>query len=52
MATHVSEDYLRASDTDDNDLIRASPLLAYLNPGRYAVVGESNSFPFPANFMR
>ena len=52
VAAHVSEEYLRASDTDDNDLIHASPLLAYLSPGRYARVGESNSFPFPANFMR
>ena len=52
VATHVSEDYLRASDRDDNDLIQESPLLAYLIPGRYARVGESNSLPFPADFLR
>jgi len=52
VAAHVDEDYLRASDRDDNDLIHASPLLAYLNPGRYARVAESNSFPFPKDFMR
>ena len=52
VAAHVREDYLRASDRDDNDLIHESPLLAYLSPGRYARVGESNSFPFPADFMR
>ena len=52
VATHASEDYLRASDRDDNDLIQESPLLAYLSPGRHARVRESNSFPFPANFMR
>ena len=40
------------SDGDDNDLIHESPLLAYLSPGRYARVENSNSFPFPANFMR
>jgi flavin reductase (DIM6/NTAB) family NADH-FMN oxidoreductase RutF len=52
VAAHVSEDYLRASDRDDNDLIHEFPLLAYLSPGRYARVRDSNSFPFPANFMR
>ena len=52
VAAHVSEDYLRTSDRDDNDLIHDSQLIAYLSPGRYACVRDSNSFPFPANFMR
>jgi len=52
VAAHVDEGYLRASDRDDNDLIHVSPLLAYLSPGRYARVAESNSFPFPADFMQ
>ena len=52
VAAHTRENYLRASDRDDQDLIYSSPLLAYLNPGRYASVGESYSFPFPAGFMR
>jgi hypothetical protein len=52
VAAHVSKDYLRVSDRDENDLIHESHLLAYLSPGRYARVRDSNSFPFPANFMR
>jgi hypothetical protein len=52
LAAHVREDYLRASERDDQDLIHGSPLVAYLSPGRYAPVGESYSFPFPAGFMR
>jgi flavin reductase (DIM6/NTAB) family NADH-FMN oxidoreductase RutF len=52
VAAHVSEDYLRASDRDDNDLIHDSQLLAYLSPGRYSRVSDSNSFPFAADFMR
>ena len=52
VVAHVREDYLRSLDRDDNDLIHDSPLLAYLSPGRYAHVENSNSFPFPANFMR
>jgi flavin reductase (DIM6/NTAB) family NADH-FMN oxidoreductase RutF len=52
VAAHVSKDYLRVSDRDENDLVHESHLLAYLSPGRYARVRDSNSFPFPANFMR
>jgi flavin reductase (DIM6/NTAB) family NADH-FMN oxidoreductase RutF len=52
VAAHVSEDYLRATERDEQDLIHSSPLLAYLSPGRYASVDKSFSFPFPAGFMR
>jgi flavin reductase (DIM6/NTAB) family NADH-FMN oxidoreductase RutF len=52
VAAHVREDYLRASERDDHDLIHGSPLLAYLSPGRFAQVGDSFSFPFPVGFMR
>jgi flavin reductase (DIM6/NTAB) family NADH-FMN oxidoreductase RutF len=52
LTAHAHEDYLRASERDDHDLIHESPLLAYLHPGRYARVSESFSFPFPAGFMR
>jgi flavin reductase (DIM6/NTAB) family NADH-FMN oxidoreductase RutF len=52
LAAHVREDYLRASERDEQDIIHDSPLLAYLNPGRYASIDESRSFPFPAGFMR
>jgi flavin reductase (DIM6/NTAB) family NADH-FMN oxidoreductase RutF len=52
VVAHVREDYLRASERDEQDLIHSSPLLAYLSPGRYASVDESFSFPFPAGFMR
>jgi hypothetical protein len=52
VAAHAREDYLLASERDDQGLIHASPLLAYLNPGRYASIGESYSFPFPAGFTR
>ena len=40
VAAHVREDYLRASERDEQDLIHSSPLLAYLSPGRYASVDE------------
>jgi flavin reductase (DIM6/NTAB) family NADH-FMN oxidoreductase RutF len=50
VAASVDEPALRASDSDDSDVIHTAPLLAYLSPGRFASVGESYSFPFPADF--
>ncbi len=52
VAAHIQPEALRSVDTDDQDLIYRSPLLAYLNPGRYATVKESYAFPFPADFKR
>ena len=43
---------LRASDADDSDVIHASPLLAYLAPGRFASIGASLSFPFHVDSRR
>jgi flavin reductase (DIM6/NTAB) family NADH-FMN oxidoreductase RutF len=48
----VDEEALRASDSDDSELIRARPLLAYLSPGRFAKISETFSFPFPLDFHR
>lgn len=50
VAASVDERALRASDSDDADIIGGLPLLAYLNPGRFARVDQSFSFPFPADF--
>ena len=46
VAAHVDEAALRRADKDDRDLLRDAPLLAYLSPGRFARVGESEAFPF------
>lgn len=52
IAAHLSPDALRSMDVDDQDTLAASPLLAYVSPGRYAVINQSQSFPFPAGFQR
>lgn len=52
IAARVAEDALRSSDQDDEDLIFASPLLAYLYPGRFTKIAETNKLPFPAGFKR
>ncbi|MEZ6060141.1 MAG: flavin reductase [Planctomycetaceae bacterium] len=43
---------LRGDDIDDQDVVRSSPLLAYLAPGRFCEIRESSSFPFPQGFTR
>jgi len=52
VAATIDERSLRAPDRDDQDLIRAAPLLAYLYPGRVAEISESRAFPFPAGMRR
>ena len=52
VAALVHPDALRVSERDDNDLINELSLLAYLNPGRFARIDESFSFPFPTDFQR
>jgi len=52
VAARVRREALRGSEADDQGLIDRSPLLAYLDPGRYATVSESHAFPFPADFQR
>jgi flavin reductase (DIM6/NTAB) family NADH-FMN oxidoreductase RutF len=46
VAAAAPEEALRSEELDDADLIRREPLLAYLSPGRFAIVQESRSFPF------
>jgi flavin reductase (DIM6/NTAB) family NADH-FMN oxidoreductase RutF len=41
---------LRTTGVDDEEVVRRSPLLAYLSPSRYAAVDHSLPFPFPAGF--
>ena len=52
VAARVAVDALRDSELDDQDLVKESPLLAYLYPGRFAEITTSNTLPFPAGFKR
>jgi flavin reductase (DIM6/NTAB) family NADH-FMN oxidoreductase RutF len=49
-AVHVDEDALRVSEKEGDEIIRDTPLLAYLPPDRYAKIDATNAFPFPAGF--
>jgi flavin reductase (DIM6/NTAB) family NADH-FMN oxidoreductase RutF len=50
VAATAARDALRDADGDDADLVHRLGLLAYLAPGRIAVIRESTAFPYPADF--
>jgi flavin reductase (DIM6/NTAB) family NADH-FMN oxidoreductase RutF len=52
VAASVDQHSLRGPDRDDQDLVRAAPLLAYLHPGRFAEISDSRAFPFSAGTRR
>ncbi len=52
VAAQVAEDALRTSDLDDAEMVHEAPLLAYLYPGRFAEIENTNALPFPAGFKR
>lgn len=52
VTAHIHDDSRRIMERDDNDLIKNSPLLVYLNEGRFAKISETYSFPFPVNFKK
>jgi len=52
VAAYAHEDALITSDEDEAARLRNNPLLAYMNPGRYAVIEDSYLFPLPEGFKR
>lgn len=52
VAARVAEDAQRNDDVDDQSLVHEAPVLAYLHPGRFAPIGDSLSFPFPAGMKK
>jgi flavin reductase (DIM6/NTAB) family NADH-FMN oxidoreductase RutF len=52
VAAAAHEDALRTEERDEADQIYQSPLLAYVNPGRFAEIRQTTAFPFPKGFAR
>lgn len=52
VAAYADPSFLRVSELDDQELIHASPLFAYLAPGRFATIERSNAFPFPVDMKK
>ena len=48
----MHEDALLASECDEQELLAAAPLLAYIHPGRIATIAETRSFPFPLGMRK
>ncbi|NNE20210.1 MAG: flavin reductase [Myxococcales bacterium] len=52
VAAAVAEDALRDTDRDAQEMIAHSPMLAYLHPGRFAEIVQTNAFPYHVGFKR
>ncbi len=52
VAARIDQAYLRTEERDDQDLVFDAPLLSYVSPGRFTVVQETRSFPFPAGMKK
>ncbi len=52
VAAYAEPDFLRSNEIDDQERVHASPLFAYLAPGRFATISRSNAFPFPADLKK
>jgi len=52
VAARVLGGAARSLEREDQRLVAEQPLLAYLAPGQFARIAESQSFPFPAGFTR
>jgi flavin reductase (DIM6/NTAB) family NADH-FMN oxidoreductase RutF len=45
-------DVIKNPSHSDNEAIYNHPQLAYISPGRFAVIDETQAFPFPDNFKK
>lgn len=52
VKARADEQFVRRPSRDDNELIYNNPLLAYLYPGRFSIIEESQAFPFPKKFKK
>ena len=48
----VAQDSMRTLERDGQDMIHDAPLLAYLQPWRFAVIKQTYLFPLPDGFER
>lgn len=52
VAAHANRNALITSDEDPDARLRQNPLLAYVDPGRFAKITDTRAFPFPEGFRR
>ncbi len=52
VGAFAHQDALRISEEEDEERLRRGPLLAYVDPGRYATIDTTHAFPFPEGFRK
>jgi len=52
VEARIGPEAVRVSDRDDEEILRQTPLLAFMYPNRFAKLNDSQSFPFPKGFKR
>lgn len=52
VAAHASRDALILSEADRDRQLAEAPLLAYVDPGRFAEISTAHAFPFPEGYRR
>ena len=52
VAAQIDQAYLRAAETDDQDLIHDAPILTYVSPGRFATIRDTLAFPIPKGMKK
>ena len=52
LSARIANDALRIADGDDQQLLQQAPLLAYLYPGRFAEISNTQKMPLPKGFKR
>lgn len=52
VAAYADPEALRGAEREPESVLAASPVLAYLHPGRFAVIDRAHSFPFPADMHK
>ncbi|REL37722.1 flavin reductase [Rhodohalobacter sp. SW132] len=52
VAAQAWSDVIKNPSHTDDESIYNHPRIAYISPGRYAIIDETYAFPFPANFKK
>lgn len=52
VSSSARQEFVRRADDDDADLLQHLSPVVYLSPGRFGIVRETYSFPFPSGFSR
>jgi len=52
VAAQAWSDAIKNPSHTDNESIYHHPQIAYISPGRFAIIDETQAFPFPANFKK